>query len=296
MTSERKNTLAFGKGQLAPCSILPLLMSIQKIPLASIQKIRTYLTSLLVLPESENCPRSLSFSESDDLPEPESLDELGGLFDLGPAEEDEEPIARSPASSWFISAVNPATPLRKLPGLRLKAGLRWVSYIYRDPNEPKKGTGVTWAVPEDYCTIAALEEALTHASDREHPPHPQGALDDFMAALEGDRSPSSFLLATLLRREIQEFVCAEANRDWSHHRLIETPPKQVKWQWKAPINDLSAKIRERQDGKVAVEFFTCRTSSPIAIFRHVEQYPPSSYQSKAIDQAVATPIRSKSMK
>ncbi|MBP0031140.1 hypothetical protein [Roseofilum sp. Guam] len=271
-------------------------MSIQKIPLASIQKIRTYLTSLLVLPESENCRRSLSFNESDDLPEPESLDELGGLFDLGPAEEDEEAIATSPSGPWLISAVNPATALRKLPGLRLKLGLRWVSYIYRDPNEPNSGTGITWAVPEDYCATATLEEALADGCDPEHPPRPQGALDNFMAAIEGDRSAPSFMVATLLRREIQEFVRAKANRDWSYHRLIDSPPKQVKWQWKGQIKDLSPKIRKLDDGKIAVEFFTCRTSAPIAIFRHVEQYPSSSYQSKAIDQPVAIPIRTKSIK
>jgi len=271
-------------------------MSIQKIPLASIQKIRTYLTSLLVLPESENCPRSLSWNESDDLPEPESLDELGGLFDLGPAEEEDALMTRSPTSSWLISAVNPATALRKLPGLRLKMGLRWVSYLYRDPNQPENGTGITWAVPEEYCTTATLEEALEHDCDPDHPPRPQGALDDFMAAIEGDRSPPSFIVAALLRREIQDFVCAKAKQDWSYHRLIDSPPKQFQWQWKAQIKDLSAKIRKREDGKVAVEFFTCRTSAPIAIFRHVEQYSPLSYQSKAIDQPVAIPIRTKPTK
>lgn len=269
-------------------------MSIQKLPLASIQKIRSYLTSLLVVPESESRSRSLSFNESDDLPEPESLDELGGLFSLGAAEEDEDIMERSPSSPWLISAVNPATPLRKLPGLRLKPGIRWVSYIYRDPNQPKQGTGITWAVPEEYCTTATLEEALAHSSDRENPPCPQGALDDFMAAVEGDRSPPSFMVAALVRREINEFVCAEENRDWSYHRLIDAPPKQVQWQWKTQLKDLSPKIRKLDDGKVAVEFFTCRTRSPIAIVRHIEQYPPSSYQSKAIDQPVAIPIRTKS--
>ncbi len=267
-------------------------MAIQKIPLASIQKIRTYLAQSLVLPEAENHPRSLSLKESDDLPEPESIDELSGLFNLGGTEEDEEPSMGSPLFPWLISAVNPATPLRKLPGLRLKLGWRLVSYVYRSEGADRSAdTGVTWAVPEEYCTTATLEMALRDCRGVDPPPRPQGALDDFMTVIEGDRTPPSFIIASLFRREIQEFVRHPANRDWTHHRLIDTPPTQLSWQWKTQVKDWSPKVRILDNGQVAVEFFTCRTTPPVALFRHVEQFPAASYQGKGVDQTLAVAVR-----
>ena len=269
-------------------------MTIQKIPLASLQKIRTYLTQTLILPESEDRPQALSVEAADDLPEPESIDELSGLFNLGGDEQESELITQSPDRLWFISTVNPAAPLRKLPGLHLKPGLRLVSYVYRYLGKPEpEGIGVTWAVPEEFGSTAELEAALAGCETQDTLPHPQGALEHFMLAVDGDRTPASFLCASLLRRHIEDFLQPKDARQWSHHRLIDSLPRQAIWQGKTQIKDYVPKVRMLGDRQVAVEYFTCRTTSPVAIFRHREQYPPSSYYGQAIDRAVAVPTNPK---
>lgn len=267
-------------------------MSIQTIPLATLKKIRQYIQRLLVVPESENRPQSVvSLEEVDELPEPESIDQLGDLFNVASSLELDIPISNT-QGRWFVSAVNPGATLIKLPALQLKEGWRLVSYLYRLED---RGLGVTWAVPEQMSAIADLENALAGTVDDSTLPHPTGALGDFMEAIEGDRTIQSFAIASILRREIQEFGRLGKYCNWSHHRLIDAIPTQVKWQWNTQTpKSLGAKVQVLADSnKVGVEFFTLRASSPIAIYRHVDVYADRAYNAKCVDKPMAIPLRKK---
>jgi len=261
-------------------------MSVQRVPLESVQKIRQYIQSTLVLPESENAPRTWSsFDEVDSLPEPGSLSDLGDLFNFGSAIE-EATHAPNTQGQWFISSTDPGAALLKLPGLKLKSDWRLVSYLRRVQGT---GDGLVWAVPERLSTTAQLEKALPAQGHFAEKPRPEGALDDLMDAVEGDRSPASFVVAALLRRELREFGKTGKASDWQHHRLISALPAQFSWQWRmeAP-KDLSPKVRLFPDGKAAVEFFSCRVVAPITLFQHIDQYPGDRYRAASIDRPIAT--------
>lgn len=259
-------------------------MSAQKIPLETVQKIRHHIKNALALPESENHPKSPVFNELDEPPEPESLSDLGNLFSFGSLLED---ATNSPNSqgNWFISVTNPGAALLKLPGLKLSPGWRIVSYLYRTPTD---GIGIVWALPEAYSTTSQLEQALVESRGRECPPRPSAAVSDVMEAVVGDRSPASFMIASILRRELQELGALGRSCSWSHHRLISAPPPQVKWQWRLhPPQDLSPKIRIFPDGKAAIEFFTCRVVAPITLFQHLDRYPLESYRPTTFEREIA---------
>ncbi|MBD2096609.1 hypothetical protein H6F90_15860 [Trichocoleus sp. FACHB-591] len=263
-------------------------MTIQKLPLEAVQKVRQYIKSNLALPESENYPKPQTlFDTSEEPPEPESLDALGDLFKFASLPEEETPSPNT-EGHWFVSAVNPGSTLLKLPGLKLKPNFRLAGYLYR---VPEGGAGSIWALPEEFSTTAQLEQALAASGDRAQPPQPSGALVDFMEAVEGDRSPSSYLVASILRRELQEFGVLGKYCEWSHHHLINTIPLQIKWQWrKAAPKDLIPKVASFPDGRVAVEFFTCRVVPPVAIFRHLDQYVAGTYKATCADQALAIKV------
>ncbi len=255
-------------------------MSTQKVPLEALQKIRQHLKIALALPESENHPQARSL----DLAEPDSLAGLGDLFRVG---DTPDLTAHMPnlGGKWFISAANPGAALIKLPGLKLKPGIRLVSYLYRFQEE---GLSVTWALPEPLSTTALLEAALKTCDGLENPPAPAGRLANFMEAVIGDRSPMSFVIASVLRRELKEFGALGAARNWSNHRLIDALPAQVQWQWRTEaVKDLSPKIRLLPDGKAALEFFTCCTVPSIAVFQHLDHYAAGQYQAQGLDRAVA---------
>jgi hypothetical protein len=258
------------------------IMSIQKFPLATLQRIRQYIQKSLILPDAEQRLQAAFLNESEP-PEPDSLDALGDLFRSGGFSQAVESVAPDTLGGWSISTLNPAAVLPKLPGLRLRPGFRLISYLHRTTTE---GTGVVWAIPEALSTTTQLEKALT-TTDINHPPKPEGALTDFMEAIEGDRSFSSFLVASVLRRELQELGMLGTRCRWSHHRLIDAVPPQLERQVGADrLKELSPRVRLLPDGRTAVEFFSCRVTPPVAIFRHVDLYPADQYTASSLDRAV----------
>jgi hypothetical protein len=73
----------------------------------------------------------------------------------------------------FISTIDPAAVLHKLPGLQLKPKVRLVTYLQR---QPQGGMGVTWALPELMSTTERLEEALAESQKQHGSPAPPGGL------------------------------------------------------------------------------------------------------------------------
>jgi hypothetical protein len=262
-------------------------MPIQKISLETLQKIRHHIRVVLTLPEVEDHPGS-RLPEGEEPPEPDSLSNLGDLFNFGAVPEI-EPHAPNAQGKWFISSTNPGSALMKLPGLRLKPGLRLVTYLHRTVEQ---GLGVTWAIPEEFSRTYQLEKVLTQHSGSKTLPQPEGALKDLMEAVEGDRSPLSLIAASVLWRELKELGALGKACDWSHHRLIDSPPSQAHWQWQvSPPKDLSPKVLIHPDGKAAIEFFTCRVSAPVALHQHIDQYPLAHYKAASIHRVVAVPKR-----
>ncbi|MCU0526210.1 MAG: hypothetical protein MUF72_15435 [Elainella sp. Prado103] len=260
-------------------------MSSQRFPLAAIQQIRQYIQGAIAVDADKQSQTWLNLEEMDEVPEPTSLDDLSGVFAFGGLSPEEIAVPRAKAH-WLLSTVNPAAALLKLPGIRLKPAWRLVSYLYREGNS---GAGIVLALPEDQATTAQLEAALAGANGLKQQPRPTAALPDFMDAIEGDRSPVSFIVASLLYRELREFGTAGHYRNWIHHRLIDAVPAKVQWQWQTEQpKDFSPKVRVMPDGQALVEFFTCRVSAGVAIYRHLDQYPVGQYKPKRVDKPLAT--------
>ena len=260
-------------------------MSLQKLSIATLQKVQGYVRQSLQLPELEDHPRAEAVSDGlDEIPEPSSLDGLGDLFRVG-STPDESVSIPNVNGRWFVSTVDAGRALTRLP-IQLKAGLRLVTYLYRTEDV---GQGATWAIPEQLSTTAQLEAALSAATDADNPPYPDGAMLKVMSGITGDRSVLSFVTASIVSRELQEFGCTGSRCDWSHHRFIATVPRQRDWKWRmTPPNDLQPKARLLPDGQAAVEFYTCRVVAPIGIYRHVDQYPAKGYMAKSKAQPEAT--------
>lgn len=258
-------------------------MSIKKYPLPSLLKVRKYIRQSLDLPELDGDGDAVV--ADDPMSEPDSLDDLSGIFTFGGT-----PMAEHPPSSiqneWFVSTVNPGAALLKLPGLRLRPDYRLVSYLYRSQGT---GIGVVWAVPAASSNMTQLEQALQgNVQDMRTLPQPPQALRHYMDAITGDRTHSSFLLASVLYRELQEFGALGKRQDWSHHRLIDQIPPDEHWQWQAnQPKDCMPKVRVYPDGKAAVEFFSCRSNDTTKLYRHLDQYPPNSYHPTSLDKPVA---------
>lgn len=263
-------------------------MSIQKFPLKTVQKVRQYIKTCLTVPASDYMAH-FSASLDDDIPEPDSVDDLSDLFGFGGI--DPMDSIATTDSHWVLSTVNPATALVKLPGLWLRSDLHLVSYLYQAEGS---SVGVIWAVPESLSATADLEKPLDISTSISKIPKPEGALPSFMDGIEGDRTPASFLVASIFRRELQEFGATGARANWAHHRLIETLPEQVHWEWNGDHpKDCCPKVKILPDGQAVVEFFTCRVVAPVTLYRHIDQYPANSYKPVSLDKSIARALAEK---
>lgn len=259
-------------------------MTIQRFSLTAVQQVRQYIQSAIVIETDKQSQVWTGLDDAAEVPEPKSLDDLSGVFTFGGLSSEE--ISPLSQPRWAISTVNPGAALLKLPGLRLKPGWRLTGYVYQDG---KNGVGLVFALPEALATTALLEKALTTSSGLKQPPKPEGCSPDFMEAVEGDRSAVSFVVASLLYRELREFGVIGQYRSWANHRLIDAVPPQAKWQWQTEQpKDLAPKVKLLPDGQAIVEFFSCRVSAGVAIYRHVDQYLPMQYKLKRMDKPLAT--------
>ncbi len=258
-------------------------MSTQRISLNTLQKVRQYLKTFLVLPESENRPLAVALADPTLMAEPDSLAGLGDLFRIGGGVNEGVPKPNN-RGEWYVSVMDPGVAFMKLPGLQLRSGYRLATYLYR---QGENGIGKTWAIPEAMTTTANLEKALSNAGAEQEPPKPLGCLENISLAIEGDKSASSYIYASLLRRELQEFGALGKRRIWGKHTLINSVPQQLQLQWRTEVKELSPKVRIFPEGRAVVEFFTCRVTPSIAIFQHLDQYSAGEYLPKSIDRLVA---------
>ena len=259
-------------------------MPIQRFSLAAIQQIRQYIQNALVVDAAKQAQPWVALAETDEIPEPTSIDDLSSLFAFGGLSAEEIIVPQSQAH-WSLSTVNPASALLKLPGVALKSDWRLVSYLYEDSGN---SAGLVVALPEPLATTAQLEKARAASNSIKQPPQPEGALTDFMEAIEGDRSTVSFLVASLLCRELREFGAKGRYQSWTHHRLVDTAPIQVNWQWQGdPPPDMTPKVKLMPDGQAVVEFFPCRIKAGVDIYRHLYHYPAVQYTLKRLDKPIA---------
>lgn len=254
--------------------------------LNALKTVRRTLREALALPLVEDQPTSTEAREQALQRAPSTLAELGDLFRAASLDDAAEE-GPNVEGRWFLSSVDPAGALLLLPGLRVKPGFRLATYLLRTPSG---GIGHTCALPEDRSLTTQLESPLTDGSEWHYPPYPEGCLQQVMQALTGDRSPLSFVVASLWGREIEELGATGRDRQWSHHQLIETVPARIEWRWRdgeIPSDRLIPRLQIDPNGSVTVEFYTCRILKPYALFRHRDSYPADSYLSRPDNQAIA---------
>lgn len=116
---------------------------------------------------------------------------------------------------WSRCELDPMVLLGFFYPLRLKPGFVLRAYQFRNC---ETGYGVVWALPFDI----EFPEPISGSPDE--PPKPAGALDDPMEAISGDGSPWSYLLASLLARELGDFAGFGPGLTWSTHLVLDTDP------------------------------------------------------------------------
>lgn len=147
------------------------------------------------------------------------------------------------SQGWNKSTADPMLLLNAYKPLRIRSGYVLRAYQYISGED---GNGVIYAMPSD-SAFPEPPECESAGARFLHPPLPRHADRSFMSYIEGGDSVRSYMLASILARELLEFGARRHGCSWSLERLI---PGDLDVQLPPPAVELD------QNG-VKVLFSTC---------------------------------------
>ncbi|MGO8752105.1 MAG: hypothetical protein ACLQNE_39715 [Thermoguttaceae bacterium] len=121
---------------------------------------------------------------------------------------------------WSKSTVDPMAVLAVCKPLFAKKGFVLRAYQFR---EGGNGNGFVWAMPVD-AEFPEPQVCPKLQGVFLEPPKPPAALDDFMAAIDGNGSAWSYICASILARELAEFGAMWHGCDWDTHTILGANP------------------------------------------------------------------------
>lgn len=159
-------------------------------------------------------------------------------------------------SGWFRSADNPEFVVKAFPTLRIKEEYKLRAYQFI---EGGNGNGMVWAIPS-HSELPRVEDCELLKKYFLTPPRPLNAFEDKMMAIDGNRSPLSYLQAAIAYHELNEFGAMWHGVSWGQDEMIyvESLP-------------LGNEFGEAEDALDIVEphFFYNDTGHPTVVFHTI---------------------------
>ena len=207
-----------------------------------------------------------------------------------------------PQQGWAKSDVDPLEIVSIFSPLLVKEGYVLRAYQFRSGLD---GNSVLWAMPEG--TEFPEPADCPHLDDFLGCPKPPAALDNYMAVIEGDGTPWSYLCASLLGRELSAFGAVGHGCSWGSHTILgEDPfesdhppgermseagfdrPEEWTWQEERPTE---WRPRVCVDGDTVVScFYSYSRMGLEAIYQHTDTCQAGSYVATVDEVTIATGI------
>lgn len=129
-------------------------------------------------------------------------------------------LRSTPPEGWSISTLDPMKVLATFKHLRMKPPYVLKAYQYFSSGN---GNGMVWALPAE-CPLTPVSEIDEGSNGFSAPPQPPGALPNFLEAIDGDRSPLSYLSASIAARELRELGAAWHGVSWGVCHVLDGNP------------------------------------------------------------------------
>ncbi|WP_236035122.1 hypothetical protein [Alkalihalobacterium elongatum] len=157
---------------------------------------------------------------------------------------------------WSKSIGNPEMVILGFSQLRIKEGYKLRAYQY---TEGGNGNGIVWAIPSEKelpdpreCEI--LEDFFLS------PPKPEFALSDFMAVIDGDKSPLSYLQASIVYHELHEYGAMWHGVSWGRDMILPHNNILSEYEWE---------MEEEEPKIIEPHFYYNTEGNPVVIFHTI---------------------------
>jgi hypothetical protein len=161
---------------------------------------------------------------------------------------------------WFKSPTDPEIIVKGFSHLRIMDGYKLRAYQYSDG---ANGNGVVWAIPShadlpDPVECENLDDHFLSA------PKPSQALEDFMQAIEGDKTPLSYLQASVVFHELHEFGAMWHGVSWGRDVILPMSDDQ-----KTYFDNLEWEMSEEEPDIIEPHFYYSYEGNPIVVFHTI---------------------------
>jgi len=225
-------------------------------------------------------------------PKIDAADTLFSMYEITSLRKQAAKARRIPEDNipndWSISPVDPMKLVSVFPCLKVKDGYYLAAYQYRSGGN---GNGFVYAIP---CgtSLRPPEECPRREDHFLNPPQPECPLDSCMEAIEGDGTPLSYLSASILGRELDEFGAMWHGCSWSDSVIIGSDPWAKKsrhlfsmtpispkkeWEFLQPEPDDWSPAVFMSDDEVTVRFYVWSGLGGQTISMILDTYVPGNY-------------------
>jgi hypothetical protein len=201
---------------------------------------------------------------------------------------------------WSVGKLDAKSFVSVFEPLRIKNGVVLRSYVFR---EGGNGNGVVWALPADaeFPSPDRCPKGKFLPDIHMPVPRPPAAFASVMAQIEGDGSPWSYLAASLLRRELQEYGAMWHGQKWSTHKILDSDPlrdvdreraadadpmmtprgPRSEWKWLGKRPDDWRPRVEIAGERVTVTFYTYSGWERQRVFSHTDRFSVGNYDAES---------------
>lgn len=200
-------------------------------------------------------------------------------------------ICDDPSDGWYRSSGNPESIVAGFSHLRIKNGYKLRAYQYSDGGN---GNGIVWAIPVDKELPDPIEcERLDgHFLSAPKPPF---ALPDFMQAIEGDKTPMSYLQASIVFHELHEFGAYGHGTSWRRDVILPLTNNQdsntTNYEWDMIEDEpdiIEPHFYYSSDGNPVIVFYTINDIGTVTLNRYVHVFSKDDYTVKVERTCIAT--------
>jgi hypothetical protein len=192
---------------------------------------------------------------------------------------------------WFKSPASPESIVQGFSHLRIKDGYKLQAYQYSDG---ANGNGIVWAIPAD----TVLPEPEECDGIDEHflsAPKPSFALNDFMQAIDGDQTPLSYLQASIVFHDLQEYGAVWHGTSWGRDIILPLNDDQNSSthtnEWEMIENEpevIEPHFYYNSEGNPIIVFHTINDIGTVTWNRYVHTFRKSDYTVQIERTCIAT--------
>lgn len=190
---------------------------------------------------------------------------------------------------WHRTSANPESVVKGFSHLHIKEGYKLRAYQYYDG---ENGNGIVWAISvteelPDPNTCEQLENHFLNA------PKPPNALSDFMKVIDGDRSPLSYLQASIVYHELHEFGAIWHGVSWGRDVILplkkDVGDSTCEWEMTEEEPEIIEPLfYYNQEGNPVIIFHTINDIGAVTLNRYTHVFSKDDYTLNVERNCIAT--------